>query len=193
MSRKSHSGKLPSKTSKRAASALSLPRQFKPSFHHALVSTARPRTRVRGSLAATVAQRSLPRQSRRLAPLSSLQFTQLAERVRLAEGLICRCVQAVKMIMLARRQIDREEPAPARNKDATIIRHWRAAEGPPHGVDLERARNYRQTVRAGFARRRRSHHGGSAGGHRGAVARRPNRNAGVDGVGTLKVTIGKGE
>ncbi len=30
-------------------------------------------------------------------------------------------MQAVKMIMLARRQIDREEPAPARNKDATIF------------------------------------------------------------------------
>src|SRR6478752_8073279 len=33
------------------------------SFHHALVSTARPRTRLRASLAATLAHRSLPRQA----------------------------------------------------------------------------------------------------------------------------------
>jgi hypothetical protein len=32
------------------------------------------------------------------------------------------------MITLARGQIDREEPAPAHNKNARIIRHWRAAE-----------------------------------------------------------------
>ena len=41
------------------------------------------------------------------------------------------------MIMLARGQIDREELAPARNKDATIIRQLASGRRRPHGIDLE--------------------------------------------------------
>jgi len=85
-----------------------------------------------------------------------------------------------------------KKPAPlTRNKDATIIRHWRAAEGRPHGIDQACARDYRQTIEqvpldAGDII--------MTGTSPGAALSPDDRiECGVGGVGVLKVTIGKGE
>jgi hypothetical protein len=110
-------------------------------------------------LAATLAQRNLPRQSRRLAPL------------------------------LARAKIDREQPAPARKKDATIIgiakrqkvtSRSRSATcrklSPNHPIRPLHPGDLMMTERRASRRYR--------------LATESNA---VDGVGALKVTSGNGE
>ena len=94
------------------------------------------------------------------------------------------------MIMLARGQIDREELAPARNKDATIIRQLASGRRRPHGIDLECANiiaklSEQVSLDAGDII--------MTGTPAGVAALSPGDKieCGVDGIGTLKVAIGK--
>ena len=86
-----------------------------------------------------------------------------------------------------------EDRPPVQGQDLALGQRHRTAEGRPHRTDLERARDHRETVGAGRARRRRYHHDGNAGRRRRSSQPGDKIECGVDGIGTLKVAIGQPE